>query len=427
MNTSSTSPARTDSGEKGRRRQTSWFWFGLLLIVAGAWPFRGIFRQRLLERTALIAEAPSSDVVSQTIEGSPDPAAAILAAWSSGFVVPRTVALQVLNQLLPRLKPLPQNLQEMILSASLDPDNSVRELALGLLAQIGHPQYTQVLASQLTNADPEIRLLALRHLKDLPGSAGVPLAASQLDADDPRVIGTALNLLGRWTQQDFGVRLADTVSVSQEIRGLPEFKPTTREMALAGAVRAKRWLAEHASEFPLIPPGGSGSNLPPALTLDAGPMELHLVDGKTVHLSDFRGRRVILNFWTTWCSACVAEIPILAELQRRHPDDLVVLGVSLDGVPDEHGRVGGHDVHPEEEGHEEAPTLKELQKQVAQFAARRGMAYRVAMDPKNLIGGRFNGGELPTTLLIDAHGRIHRRFIGARETSVFEAMLTDLL
>jgi thiol-disulfide isomerase/thioredoxin len=426
MNTSSTSPAPTDRGEKGRRRRTSWFWFGLLLLAAAAWPFRSVIQQRLLERTALIAQAPSSDVVSQTIEGSPDPAAAILAAWSSGYVVPRTVALQELNQLLPRLKPLPQKLQEMILSASLDPDNSVRELALGLLGQIGHPQYTQVLASQLTNADPEIRLLALRHLRDLPGSQGVPLAASQLDADDPRVIGTALNLLGRWTQQDFGVRLADTVSVNQEVRGLPEFKPTTREMALAGAVRAKRWLAEHASEFPSINSEPSGSPLPSASTLDAGDMELHLVSGKTVRLSDFKGRRVIVNFWTTWCSACVAEIPILAELQRRHPNDLVVLGVSLDGVPDEHGHVGGHDGHRGDEGPEEAPTLKELQKQVARFAERRGMTYRIAMDPENRIGGRFNGGELPTTLLIDARGRIHRRFIGARDPEVFEAMLMEL-
>lgn len=426
MNTSRTSSAPTDRGEKGRRHRMSWFWFSLLLLVSAAWPFRRVIQQRLLERTALIAQAPSSDVVSQTIEGSPDPAAAILAAWSSGFVVPRTVALQELNQLLPRLKPLPQKLQEMILSASVDPDNSVRELALGLLGQIGNPQYPRVLASQLTNADPEIRLLALRHLKNLPGSSGVPLAASQLDADDPRVIGTALNLLGRWTQQDFGVRLADTVSLNQEVRGLPEFKPTTREMAQAGAVRAKRWLAEHASEFPLIPPGGPGSNLPPALTLDAGQMELHLVDGKTIHLNDFRGRRVIVNFWTTWCSACVAEIPILAELQRRHPHDLVVLGISLDGVPDEHGHVGGHDGHRGEEGPEEAPALKELQKQVARFAERRGMTYRIAMDPENRIGGRFNGGELPTTLLIDARGRIHRRFIGARDPAVLEAMLSEL-
>ncbi len=328
--------------------------------------------------------------------------------------------------MLPRLQPLTPSLQEMVLAASLDPDNSVRELAVGMLGLIVHPLYPSVLASQLTNADPEIRLLALRRLKDLPSASGLPLAASQLDAEDPRVVGTALNLLGRWTHQDFGVRLADTVSVNQEIGGLPEIQPATREMTRAGAERAKRWLAEHSSEFPTKIPQEPGPPLPPASTLDAGEMELHLVNGETVHLSDFRERRVIVNFWTTWCSACVAEIPILAELQRRHPDDLVVLGISLDGVPDDHGHAGGHDDHGAASQPDSVPTLRDLQKQVARFAERRGMAYRVALDADNRIGGRFNGGELPTTLLIDAHGRIHRRFIGARDPATFEAMLTDL-
>ena len=61
------------------------------------------------------------------------------------------------------------------------------------------------------------------------------------------------------------------------------------------------------------------------------------LSGKLVRLSDFRGKTVLLNFWTTWCTACLTEIPDLVELQRRNPDRLVILGVSLDGVADEHG------------------------------------------------------------------------------------------
>lgn len=425
MSFSTKSPRPGDDKGGGRHRPVPLLLVGILFLAAAAWPFREIVRQQLLERTALVAPSPSSDVVSLTIEGSPDPAGAILAAWNSGHVVPRTVAIQELNQLLPRFKPLPKNLEALILSASLDPDNSVRELALGLLGQIGHPSYQAVLASQLTNADPEIRLLALRRLKDLPSASGVPLAVSQLDAVDPRVVGTALNALGRWTQQDFGVRLADTVSVNQEVRGLPEFMPTTREMAQAGAARARRWLAEHSMEYPTNHPSESGPALPSASKLDAGEMEFHLTDGKTVRLSDFRGRRVIVNFWTTWCSACVGEIPILAELQKRHADDLVVIGVSLDGVPDEHGHVGGHEDRHSDHDSDGAHAWKDLQKQVARFAERRGMTYRVALDPDNRIGGRFNGGELPTTLLIDARGELRRRWIGAREASVMEAMLRE--
>jgi thiol-disulfide isomerase/thioredoxin len=48
---------------------------------------------------------------------------------------------------------------------------------------------------------------------------------------------------------------------------------------------------------------------------------------------------VLLNLWTTWCTACLAEFSVLNELQRKHADDLVILGISLDGVPDEHGHI----------------------------------------------------------------------------------------
>lgn len=43
----------------------------------------------------------------------------------------------------------------------------------------------------------------------------------------------------------------------------------------------------------------------------------------------------------------------------------------------------------------------------------------------NEVGGRFNGGELPTTVIVDAQGRVRRRFIGARSLPVFEAMITE--
>jgi cytochrome c biogenesis protein CcmG/thiol:disulfide interchange protein DsbE len=54
--------------------------------------------------------------------------------------------------------------------------------------------------------------------------------------------------------------------------------------------------------------------------------------GKSVRLSDLRGKVVLLNFWTTECPACQVEIPWFVEFQRTYRDrDLVVLGISLDG------------------------------------------------------------------------------------------------
>lgn len=415
-------------GSRGKRRVHGWLWCALA-VTLGAWQARGLLQQKVLEHTALIGMAPSSEVVSETIQNAVDPIKAILAAWDSGYVVPRTVALQELNSLVPKLHPVPESMRALLAQAALDPDNGIREISLGLMQQMAHPQYAAAVVAQLTNADPELRLMSMRRVRDLPPEIGMKLAVQHLEDNDPRVIGTALNLLGRWAHQDFGVRLSDTVSVGEDVRGIPEFRPATRELAAAGADRAREWLKSHSNEFhfqelaPLRVARDRGSNL------QVKDFELKTVDGKTVRLSDFHGKRVLVNFWTTWCSACVGEISTLAELQRRHPDDLVVLGVSLDGVPDEHGHIGGHEAHSENDDHdhEHGPSLKELRRQVAKFAERRGMKYRVLVDPENMVGGRFNGGELPTTLLIDGKGVLQRRFVGGRNLDVFEAMIAELI
>ena len=80
----------------------------MLVIALAAWPLRHFLQQRILESTALTDLAPSSEVVSQTIQGAADPVHAILTAWSSGHVVPRTVALQELNSMLPKMRPIPE-------------------------------------------------------------------------------------------------------------------------------------------------------------------------------------------------------------------------------------------------------------------------------------------------------------------------------
>jgi peroxiredoxin len=59
--------------------------------------------------------------------------------------------------------------------------------------------------------------------------------------------------------------------------------------------------------------------------------ELKTLDGKTVKLSDFRGKAVLVNFWATWCGPCKIEMPWLADLQTKYASrGLVILGVSVD-------------------------------------------------------------------------------------------------
>ncbi len=57
------------------------------------------------------------------------------------------------------------------------------------------------------------------------------------------------------------------------------------------------------------------------------------INGKSVQLSDFKGKWVLVNFWAPWCPLCWVEVPTLNELNKRR--DFVVIGVGLDYGPDE--------------------------------------------------------------------------------------------
>src|SRR5215813_13745196 len=79
---------------------------------------------------------------------------------------------------------------------------------------------------------------------------------------------------------------------------------------------------------------GSGQGQAPPSGMFGKPapdFALQSLDGKTVHLSDYRGKAVLLNFWATWCSPCKIEMPWFVELQKEYgPQGLQIVGVAMD-------------------------------------------------------------------------------------------------
>ena len=124
-------------------------------------------------------------------------------------------------------------------------------------------------------------------------------------------------------------------------------------------------------------------------------------DGKTVHLEEYKGKVVLLDFFATWCGPCKIEIPWFMEMERKNKDKgFSVLGVSMD-----------------DEGWEV----------VKPFLADLGVNYRVVIG--NDATAQIYGGvdALPTTFLIDRNGRIAAIHIGLASKRVFEDGIQQLL
>jgi len=104
-------------------------------------------------------------------------------------------------------------------------------------------------------------------------------------------------------------------------------------LAAAGATIAIPGLRARADDGPAPPVLFSGAGqyteLDPVQSAPDRPIET--IDGTVLDLAGFRGRAVVLNFWATWCAACVAEMPALDRLAAvQGQRNLAVLPVAMD-------------------------------------------------------------------------------------------------
>jgi peroxiredoxin len=148
---------------------------------------------------------------------------------------------------------------------------------------------------------------------------------------------------------------------------------------------------DKAPPGPVESPGGKSA---PSFTLQD-------LNGKTVSLSDFKGKVVVLDFWATWCPPCVKEIPHFIALYEQYKDQgFAMVGISVD---------------------------REGIGVVSSFAQKHQINYPILMADGQVANAYGGITGIPTTFVIDSAGNIRQKYIGYRDKAVFEADIKALL
>lgn len=109
--------------------------------------------------------------------------------------------------------------------------------------------------------------------------------------------------------------------------------------------------------------------------------------GDEFKLSDQSDKVVILNFWATWCSPCVGEMPAFQRLYDEYGDTLAVLAVNC----------------------------MEDKASVDKFASDNGYTFPIAYDEDGDISRKYPTDGIPYTLIIGADGKVAKIYLGAAD------------
>lgn len=181
-----------------------------------------------------------------------------------------------------------------------------------------------------------------------------------------------IGMLG-WAIYDFIDSTSDTAD---------EFAPVENEKSLEKDVREKLKKTNNEDD--------SNASDDVAVGLEVGntapDFELQTLTGEKSRLSDFRGKKVMINFWATWCPPCRAEMP---DMEKFHQDkDIVILAINL------------------------TETENTLQ-QVEDFIEEYNLTFPILLDEKIEVAELYMVQPIPTSYMIDSSGAISFKAFGS--------------
>ncbi len=130
--------------------------------------------------------------------------------------------------------------------------------------------------------------------------------------------------------------------------------------------------------------------------------ELTTLDGERIKLSDFKGKKVILNFWATWCPPCKAEMPHMQNFYEKNKDKgIEIVAVNLTNV---------------DKG----------QAAIESFVKEYGLTFQIPLDENGDIGEIYQTFSIPTSYILDSNGIITNKIIGPMDEETMNNLTKDI-
>ncbi|MGG3562796.1 redoxin domain-containing protein [Neobacillus rhizosphaerae] len=146
-----------------------------------------------------------------------------------------------------------------------------------------------------------------------------------------------------------------------------------------------------------------GADLSQTLEGNSAPdFTLSTLEGESVKLSDYKGKKVILNFWATWCPPCKEEMPHMQNFYEHNKETgIEIVAVNLTNLDN------GKDA-------------------VETFAKVNRLTFSIPLDEKGTIGMQYQAFTIPTSYIIDSTGVITKKIVGPMDESMMANLTKDI-
>ncbi|RCW50635.1 MULTISPECIES: TlpA family protein disulfide reductase [Halanaerobium] len=121
------------------------------------------------------------------------------------------------------------------------------------------------------------------------------------------------------------------------------------------------------------------------IDMQAPDFELKNINDKKVSLSDFRGQKVFLNFWASWCPPCREEMPDIQKLHENYGEEVIILAVNVG----------------------------ENKSTAANFMMKNGLSFSVLLDTDKSTAQNYLVRGIPTSYFLNEDGIIKNKVVGA--------------